>query len=205
MAKYVIGAIGLVFLILVGYSLTGPADKKVVEQPIVEPAPFVAATSTYASSTLGFSTIYPNTYRVDENYANDAFGPKKLIHGIKFLIPESMATGTNLLASGTGISLEQLPRAQKCTGDIYLKANVKATAQIINGVNYSVASSTELAGNVHDETVYALVDSKPCTAFRYSIHSTNIAAAASTSVREFDRAKLLSDFDSIRDASRFVQ
>jgi hypothetical protein len=201
MAKYIIGGIVLLFIGFVGFSLWKSTGTEAQSAPPPAPAVFVAATSTYSSSTIGYSAVYPKEYRVDENYAYDQFGPKKLIHGVKFLIPDTMATGTNLSSNDTGISLEQLPNAIRCTGDIYLKADVRARAETINGVNYSIASSTEgAAGNTYEEVIYALADSKPCTAMRYFIHSSNMSNYTPGAVREFDMSALQQSFDSIRDS-----
>ncbi len=157
------------------------------------------ARNTYASSTMGISIKYPQSYTVDESYAYDQFGPKKLIHGVKFIIPLAMATGTNLSIQDTGISVEQLPRAKNCTGDIYLKANVKANTIIENDVRYSAATSSgAAAGNMYEEMVYALSGSSPCTAVRYYIHSSNVGDYGTGTIREFDRAALLETFDKIR-------
>jgi len=206
MAKYIIGVIVILFLAFVGFSLWKSMGSGGAQTPPVEVQPFVAATSTYASSTMGFSVVYPKTYTVNESYAYDQFGPKKLIHGVKFLIPDTMATGTNLSSNDTGISVEQLPHALRCTGDIYLQANVRSNPVTINGVNYSVASSSGAgAGNLYEEDVYALADSKPCTALRYFIHSTNIGNYPEGTVHEYDRAGLLEDFDSIRDSLQLTQ
>src|SRR6185503_19360637 len=134
MAKYIIGLIVLLFIGFVGYSLyKGMGASSNTQTP--PPQPFVASTSTYATSSMGVSVVYPKQNRVDENYAYDAFGPKKLIHGVKFLIPDTMATGTNLSSQDTGVSVEQLPHALRCTGDIYLKQNVHAEPMTVNGVN----------------------------------------------------------------------
>ena len=204
--KYVLWVSGLVLVLLIGYvawtSLElnpTPPSAPVVEEPVL---------SSYASSTLGFSISYPKAFSLDERYAYDQFGEKKLIHGVKFTIPSEMATGTNL-TSDSYISVEQLPRAKNCTGDIYLTANVRAETITENGRVYSLATSSgAAAGNLYEEFVYALSGSSPCTAIRYFIHSGNIGnylpaeasaqAGEEGSVREFDRATLLAEFDKIR-------
>src|SRR3989338_11544582 len=122
-----------------------------------KPAPAVPVVavdtrSTYATST--YSVRYPGNFVLNAQYAYDQFGPKKLINGVKFIIPAAMATGTNLSANDTGVSVEQLPRAKNCTGDIYLMASVTAHDIIENGTEYSFASSTgAAAGNLYDEQV----------------------------------------------------
>ena len=154
---------------------------------------------TYASSSLGFSLQYPKEYTLNESYTYDQFGPKKLIHGIKLVVPASMATGTNLSSFDTGISVEELPHALHCTGDIFLSANVRATSINDNGTDYSVASTSGAgAGNFYEEVVYALLGSKPCTAVRYMVHSGNIDNYPKGAVQEFNRAALMADFDQIR-------
>ena len=163
-----------------------------------EETPLVDDTNMYASSTMRISVTYPKDYRVDESYVNTSVTPKKPISGVKFIIPLIMATGTNL-ADDTGISIEQLPRAKNCTGDIYLAANVKAVTLVEGNTSYSVATSSgAAAGNVFEEIVYAIASSSPCTAVRYFIHSGNIANYPPGAVHEFDRAALRAAFDKIR-------
>ena len=160
------------------------------------PVLVVDTRNTYATST--YSVRYPGNFALNAQYAYDQFGPKKLINGVKFTVPATVATGTNLSAD-TGVSVEQLPRAKNCTGDIYLLDNVTAHDIIENGTEYSFASSTgAAAGNLYDEQVYALATSSPCTAVRYFIHSSNISNYPAGMVSEFDRAALLGEFDKIR-------
>lgn len=182
--------------------MTLPAKSEPTSQPVTpQPDPV----ETYASSTLGISISYPPGYTPNETYAYDAFGPAKLIRGVKFTVPLQMATGTNLSADDTGISIEWLPRAKTCTGDIYIKANVPAVSLTEGTTKYSVATTSEgAAGNVYEETVYAIASSTPCTAVRYFIHSTNIGNYATGTVREFDRAALLREFDKIRQSLKLT-
>jgi len=191
----------IIVLAVIGFIVWKMLDAKTYEPPMppMMMQPPVQTTSTFASSTLGFSIQYPSGYAVDDAFAYDQFGPEKLIHGVKFTIPMEMATGTNLSSADTGVSVEWLPRAKKCTGDIYLLANVKAGQMAEASTTYSVASSSgAAAGNVYEETVYALADSSPCKAVRYFIHSTNMGNYAAGTVREFDRAALMNEFEKIR-------
>jgi len=196
MGKYIVGAVIIILIIGGGYYLlagkkggTGASGGGSVIT--------VTATSTYATST--FSIVYPSDYSVDESYTYTQVNPKKPISGVKFTIPGEVATGTNLSAD-TYISVEWLPHAKKCTGDIYLAANVRPqTVAGANGVEYSVATSSDAAaGNIYDEAVYALSGSSPCRAVRYSIHSTEIGNYTPGAVQPFDRSALLSAFDTIR-------
>ncbi|HWP61382.1 MAG TPA: hypothetical protein VN495_02165, partial [Candidatus Paceibacterota bacterium] len=50
----------------------------------------------------------------------------------------------------------------------------------------------------YEEDVYAISGSKPCTAVRYYIHSSDINNYPPGSVTPFDESALLSAFDSIR-------
>ncbi len=172
------------------------------EPEVVTPQPEVL--NTYASSTLGVSLSYPQGFSVNESYTYDQFGPKKPIHGVKFTIPAAMATGTNL-GTDTGISVETLPRAKNCTGDIYLYDNVTAHQYTEGGITYSIASSTGAgAGNRYEETVYAFSTSSPCTAIRYFIHYGVIDNYPDT-VKEFDRNTLVRTFDTIRRSVSFMR
>jgi hypothetical protein len=165
--------------------------------PVATTTPNPAATlQSFATTT--FSLRYQPEYTLNTVFAYDQFGPKKLIHGISLTIPLTMATGTNL-ASDTYISVEQLPRAKNCTGDIFVNATVVPQSLTDSGVEYSLATTSGAgAGNLYEEQVYARVGSTPCTAVRYYIHSGNIGNYPAGAVREFDRAALLAGFDQIR-------
>ncbi len=170
------------------------SPEPVVEEPIVEePAP---TTRTFASSTMGVSVTYPIAYTEGEH--TYPFSSTKSIHGVRFTIPMAIATGTNL-SSDSYVSVEQLPNARACTGDIYLKANVRAAVLTDGSVEYSVASSTgAAAGNRYEEWVFALKDSKPCTAVRYYIHSTVVENYPEDTVVAFNKDLLVQEFDQIR-------
>jgi hypothetical protein len=199
MMKYITGAVIVIVVLAGGYYflLMKKGGNALPQGNTASSGQMQVATSTYATST--FSVVYPSNYTVDESYTYTQVNPKKPISGVKFTIPGSMATGTNL-ASDTYVSVEMLPHAKKCTGDIYVAANVRPqTLTDTNGVEYSVATSSgAAAGNLYEETVYALTGSSPCTAVRYWIHSSNIANYTPGTVQEFNRDALLSAFDTIR-------
>ena len=193
MAKYFVAAIAILLVAGGAYywwtmdaSTTPTTTPPVVQQ---------TATSTYATTT--FSLIYPQNFSVDDSYAYEQFEGKP-IHGVKFSIPLTMATGTNLSAD-TYLSIETLPRANTCTGDIYVVPNVRAATVTENGVTYSLATTTDAgAGNRYEEMVYALEGSKTCTAVRYFLHSMAIENFEPGVVHEYDRDALLAAFDAIR-------
>ena len=196
-APYIIGGIVIIFVIVGGVYLfknkTPSGGEPVTEQP----APQEVATSTYATTT--YSIVHPNDFSVDETYAYSGV-PNKPIHGVKFVIPLTVATGTNLSAD-SGVAVEELPRAKNCTADIFFYDNVKASSETINGISYSIATSSDAgAGNLYEEQIFAREGSHPCTAVRYLIHSTQIGNYPEGTVRAFDRDALLASFDKIRDS-----
>ncbi len=203
MTKYIIGGVIAALIIIGGgyYLLTiHPAQPSMAATSTVTITQ--EAVNTYATST--YSITYPLGYTIDTSYQYTQVNPKKPISGVKFTIPGDMATGTNL-AADSYISIESLPHAKNCTGDIYLAADVHPVEQSTASTTYSVATSTGAgAGNRYEESVYALSGSSPCTAVRYFIHygafENYPAAGESGAVREFDRTALLTAFDKIRDS-----
>ncbi len=194
MAKYFVGAVVIILIAAAGIFVWKTLPR--ASAPAGQAGPQQMATSTYATST--FSIVYPRDFTADDSYVYNQVNPKKPISGVKFTIPGGVATGTNL-SSDSYVSVEWLPRAVRCTGDIYLAANVKPSTVNEDGIEYSVAIfSGAAAGNVYEEMVYALSGSSPCTAVRYYIHSSNIGNYDPGAVREFDRAALLAAFDKIR-------
>ncbi len=194
MLKFIIGVV-IVALVAIGGYYAWQAYGASPAAPAPEPQ--IPVTNTYATST--FSITYPSSYWVDDEYAYDGF-EKKPIAGVRFGIPGAMATGTNL-STDTSVSVEWLPRASKCTGDIFVVPNVKATSLTVGSTTFSVASTSgAAAGNMYEEMVYAIAESKPCTAVRYFIHSTDIGNYDSVTVRTFDHAALLREFDTIRNS-----
>ncbi|MBI2611042.1 hypothetical protein HYW60_03880 [Candidatus Kaiserbacteria bacterium] len=194
MAKYVIGAIVIILIALSGYYAWQAFGTAALPSPTPSAVPTM---STYATST--FSIQYPSNFTLDESYTYDQFEGKP-IAGVSFTIPASAAEGTNL-SSNTYIAVEWLPRAKNCTGDIYIVPNVKAFELTVGTTTYSVATTTgAAAGNIYEEQVYALIGSKPCTAVRYLLHSTNIGNYEPGTVQEFDRTTLLESFNEVRDS-----
>lgn len=201
MLKYVFGIVALIVLIASGfYFFKMMSEIQDIPSNTEPPAQLPTGTSTYATSS--FSVVYPNSFTMDEAYQYTGFAGKP-ISGVKFFVPTTMATGTNLSAD-SGVSIEWLPRANTCSADIYMLQNVRATTVVDGGVTYSLATSTEAAaGNLYEEYVYAFPGSSPCTAVRYFIHSTQIANYPEGTVREFNRSLLIGEFDAIRRAIQF--
>jgi len=151
------------------------------------------------SGASGFTVRYPSDFTSDETYVYTALGSERNISGVKFTIPQTLATGTNLSA-GTYISVESFNDATECIADLFLGTlHATATNFVDGGLTYSAASSSEAgAGNRYEETVFALPGTSPCLAVRYFVHYSAFENYASGTVREFDRQTILSQFDAIR-------
>jgi len=157
--------------------------------------------NTYLDAVVGFTIRYPVDYKIDTSYKYQALGPGKEIGGVKFIIPESFAIGTNLSSFDTGISVEIIPTTENCQASLFLPATDSTEVEnlVDNNIEYSFAKITEgAAGNYYEEQVWALIETNPCIALRYLIHSTNINNYPEGMVKEFDRANLLDTFDKIR-------
>lgn len=153
----------------------------------------------YSDGLNGFSIRYPADYSVDTSYKYQALGPNKDINGVKFTIPVSFATGTNLSSFDTGVSVEIIPAVQDCNAGFFLNGNNNIQTIIDNNSEYSFASTSQgAAGNRYDEEVWAILGTNPCFAVRYFIHSMNIGNYPEGVVSEFNRQFLLEQFDKIR-------
>jgi len=186
-------------------------EKNYIGCILIAPEPAGSSLSQiYANSSEGFSLGLPSEYSVDESYTYQELGPNKDIFGIKFTIPTSVATGTNLGADSY-LSVEQIPQANPpavdCSASLFLDQGSISSVVTEGNTTYSVASSTGAgAGNRYEETVYALPGTNPCVAVRYFIHYGVIENyPADGAVREFDKHALLSQFDAIRSTLIIVQ
>ncbi len=194
MKKRLVGMFVVIGLALVAFQyLTSSSPGSVVKiDPGVLP-------QVYVNRAEGFSIRYPAGYAVNTSYKYQALGPGKYIAGIKFIIPAAMASGTNLSAYDTGVSVEEIPGVRGCDATPFVYPGVKSAVVNDNGTEYSVAMTSDAgAGNFYEETVWAIPGTDPCTALRYFIHFTNIGNYPPGVVREFDRTALLQQFDAMR-------
>ncbi len=152
----------------------------------------------YQNGTSLISIRYPTGYKVDNNYKYQALGPDKDINGVKFTIPDSMATGTNLSADSY-ISVEQIPGKNNCSASDFTNMNTKAQTLSDSGIDYSFASSSNAgAGNRYEEFIYALPGTSPCTAVRYFIHYSIFENYPEGTIKQFDKSAIINQFDQIR-------
>ncbi|MFA6459429.1 MAG: hypothetical protein WCV79_03485 [Candidatus Paceibacterota bacterium] len=205
MKKY-LASVVILIVVIIGVTYA------IYDTPAPEPVPSNDAETMsviYSSSAIGFSVTLPgvvastsdeysDSYKVDETYVYQA-SPAKVIPGVKFTIPENMATGTNL-SRDSYVSVESLPvSGQSCKANIFLDGTHDIVEENQNDISYSVASSSGAgAGNRYDETVYAIGGTDPCIAVRYFLHYTVVQNYPEGTVREFDRDALVKEFDSIR-------
>jgi len=176
----------------------------VVLRPQAPAAP--ALPQSYSNSAMKFSLQLPDGFTTDESYTYTEIGPGEEIKGVKFTIPLSMATGTNL-SSDSYISVEQIPDAPSCIAGPFLWKGQKITLSPMDDVTqFLVASSTgAAAGNRYENAVFAQQDTNPCIAVRYYIHFASIENYPPGTVREYDQQALLSTFDAIRRSLRVEQ
>lgn len=160
---------------------------------------------TFANSSEGYSIRYPPAWEIEPDYTYE-LRPGASIHGVKFHVPDSLTAGTNL-SPDSGISIEAIYEVDlrksgggsECSAEVFLLAPQMVRNETIDGVDYSVASSTEAAaGNRYEEIVYVVKGTEPCLAVRYFLHYGAIENYEPGAVEEFDRESLLERLDAMR-------
>jgi membrane-bound inhibitor of C-type lysozyme len=152
----------------------------------------------FESGSQGFSLRYPSGYAADDGYKYQALGPGKEIYGTRFTIDPAIATGTNL-SPDSYLSVEEIPQASDCSAALFVQPGAEVTGLSDGDLTYSYASTTDAgAGNRYEEEIYAMPGTNPCVAVRYFIHYAAIENYPEGSVQEFDRTKLLDQFDAMR-------
>jgi hypothetical protein len=153
----------------------------------------------------GFTIGLPPGFTPDATHDYQDLGPGKDIHGVAFTIPAALAKGTNL-SDDSYIAVETLPGLPLCVAAPFLSDPESQPPVIVGRRTYLTATATDAgAGNLHEETVYALQRSSPCLAVRYFIHSTNIGNYDPGTVKAFDEKALLARFDAIRNTLHVVK
>jgi hypothetical protein len=154
---------------------------------------------TYSDMQAGYTISYPAGWKVDPHYRYGGFGPDHEIRGVAFEIPASLARGTNLSTSLTGVSVEVANGHGKCDATRFLPDPQEPRTLHNAGRVWSTANMQDAgAGNLYDIAVFAITNSKPCIAVRYTIHSTNIGNYDPGTVRAFNYDALVRVFSAIR-------
>ncbi len=158
--------------------------------------------SVYHDGQNGYTIRYADDWIIDSVYRNTSPNPDvPEAMGVRFRIPPTMATGTNLSENDTGLSIESIEGVTDCSANTFTSSPVTQTLTTVNETEYSFATTSDAgAGNFYEEYIYALPYSQPCTAIRYLIHSTNIANYDPGTKTEFNRSALLRKFDLMRDS-----
>jgi hypothetical protein len=161
-----------------------------------------------AVAVMGAALVYTalwmeqRTSGVLEGYSRNSYhiytlAPGAETRGSSYTIPPTLAEGTNL-STDSYISYEESDSVS-CKPSDFLNGASEVEEVTDDGVTYLVAYSlAAAAGNRYDETVYVFKDYEPCNAVRYHIHYTEIGNYPEGTVREFDRAALVAQFDQIR-------
>jgi len=183
--------LGISLILGTGLLITGSFAAAAFDPPPIAP---LSGMILYHDAKLAIA--YPPHWTVNAAYKYDALGPGKAIAGVSFTISADRAAGTNL-AGDTRLSVEHL--AGPCQAGRFLDSPQNQHMETNGNRTYSVATSSEgAAGNLYDETVYALPGTSPCMAIRYFIHSTNIGNYDPGTVKEFDKNALVKTFGRMR-------
>ena len=144
---------------------------------------------TYTNDGYGFTLTHPPGYVVDEAQQN----------GVLFSPPAGAISDTNL-SSDTGLIVGRYPGTTgECSPKLFASGVKTVTRTTENGVTYLVATTTGSgAGSTYEQVIYALPNSNPCVSVAYLIHATAIGNYTAGSVRAYNRAALLDDFDKMR-------
>lgn len=160
--------------------------------------PGLANLETYTDTELNLSVKYPNDFILDQEYTYNDLGDGIEIEGVRFTIPESMATGTNLSADSF-VAVETRTGVTTCDASSFVPEGTATSTVTDNGPLYSFATTTDAgAGNRYEEMVYTIPGSDPCVSVRYFIHYTALENYEEGAVTEFDREALIAIFDQIR-------
>jgi hypothetical protein len=154
---------------------------------------------TYTNHVLGYSISYPGDWRVVVDYVYPGFGPDHPIKGVAFEIPSTISARTNLSPHLTNVSVESREGRGPCDARRFIPdpADMHDVAEF--GRTWSVATQQDAgAGNRYDIKVFVVKNSSPCLAVRYFIHFMAFENYTPGSVRRFDRAALIRQFDAVR-------
>jgi len=182
---------------------------------------------TYTSEHYGFSIDLPSapvnttalpktketTFTVNDQHRY-VLGRNLEIPGVRFTIPTSIATGTNL-SSDTYISIELLSNnvtSKSCIAEAYLFGfDEKKPGGLYENETppsdrvYSIATSSGAgAGNRYEESLFAFTSGNACYGIRYMVHYTVLENYPAGTRVEFDKPALYNLFDRLRKTVRVL-
>lgn len=179
--------------------------RRSAEFTINNPGASTADLETYTDTELDLTVQYPDDFILDEEYTYNDLGDGVVIEGVRFTIPESMATGTNL-SSDSFVAIETMPDVTTCDASSFVPEGTATSSVTDNGQLYSFATTTDAgAGNRYEEMIYAIPGTDPCLAVRYFIHYTALENYEEGTVTEFNRTDLIAIFDQIRRSLTITQ
>ena len=194
------GVIGAVLILLFFWTVVFIENRpiKVVETPApVVVAPIDTSNATYQDPAGKFSLSYPKDFTVSTSSLDADFPENR----VAFLVSDAIATGTNLGNYDSGIYVTSTSTSSCLASTFSGEATFNHTASqkvTINGISYSTLEFSEgAAGNLYDTTVYAFKEGNTCYGLSLYLHSGNIGNYDPGTVKEFDKAKLLSIFSDI--------
>ncbi len=159
---------------------------------------FGARLKQYANLDTGISVRYPENFSVNSAYVYNGLGREKQISGVAFSVPKERITGTNL-SNDTKVTVEYIPSVERCSARMFIRDPKSVKPLLEDEDSYSFGVSTErVMGSVYEEQVYAIPNASPCVAVRYFIHYADIGKYPAGTVSAFNRADLLSAFDTVR-------
>ena len=152
----------------------------------------------YTDVKLGWTIAYPPQWKVDPNYVSASLGPDHEIKGVSFAIPDSVQPGTNLSHNDTALSVESLP-AKDCKPAQFVDPAENVRTVKADGRTYTAADSGDAgAGNRYETHLFIVNGTSPCIAVRYFIHYSAVENFDPGSIKQFNDAKLIALFDSLR-------
>ncbi len=157
-----------------------------------------AGWTRYTDMKLGWTIAYPAQWKVDPHYVSTTLGPDHEIKGVSFSIPDSVQPGTNLSHNDTALSVESLP-GKDCKPGQFVDPAENVRKVKADGRIYTAADSGDAAaGNRYETYIFVVNGTSPCLAVRYFVHSTAVENYDPGSIKAFNEAKLLAQFDAIR-------
>jgi hypothetical protein len=168
-----------------------------VDAQVKLPSVFADKEGTFSLRLPGIFSSTTSGFKIEEPFTR-VLTPKKSIDGVRFTIPASMATGTNL-SRDSYLSIEHIASSTACSAKMFFDGVSNASSFTDGGVTYSVATSSEAAaGNRYEEVVYGVQGTNPCVGVRYFVHYGVFENYASGTVTAYNKNALIASFDQIR-------